>query len=193
MSIGTAPGQRARHRSVTRSRAQRSPIPSRLTAPARRRESRPSSTSRRRGSYQKIRAARSSSHRWATGILPRMWRAEMELSYGAARSDAVLLHVDDDGFFCLVAPDVYQGTAIRIRGISGESRDHGPRFRVQSLGPLSRQLAGLLELSGRRAQRSCLAVRPADPGTGGVRRWPSPSRPRRARPVSARDTARPPS
>lgn len=38
-----------------------------------------------------------------------MWRAEMALSYGAAMSDAVLLHVDEDGFFCLVAPDVYQG------------------------------------------------------------------------------------
>jgi len=38
-----------------------------------------------------------------------MWRAEMALSYGAAMSDAVLLHVDEDGFFCLVAPDAYQG------------------------------------------------------------------------------------
>lgn len=37
------------------------------------------------------------------------WCAEAALSYCAAMSDAVLLHVDDDGFFCLVAPDTYRG------------------------------------------------------------------------------------
>lgn len=36
-------------------------------------------------------------------------RTETALGYGAAMSDVDLLHVDEDGFFCLVAPDAYRG------------------------------------------------------------------------------------
>ncbi|MDQ0646009.1 hypothetical protein QFZ53_000205 [Microbacterium natoriense] len=33
----------------------------------------------------------------------------LALGYRGAMSDAVALHVDEDGFFCLVAPDTYRG------------------------------------------------------------------------------------
>lgn len=35
--------------------------------------------------------------------------AETAIDYCVAMSDVVVLHVDEDGFFCLVAPDAYRG------------------------------------------------------------------------------------